>query len=250
MLETIKLFFTLALKFHLHKFLWSTNGFNHIKISQNSSCNRHWTAYLRVITHYKGNPWSISITCHNTNSTWKATDGLVSCRMSPLLQFASCFLAFLSRVEGASKSIEKLLVDLVQLKTEKQMCKESLPPHTHSFFTSQFSSLVTCSLLLALPDYKGQKSTRWAIRAMYNHLINTVLGWAPGCPPLPPRGVLPACQGLWLPWYRTPPASSRQNLTQTIKTTEIFRDPCGLHFFSSFQKLLVCRSHSSCLWDT
>lgn len=51
--------------------------------------------------------------------------------MSLLLQLASRFLAFLSRVEDTSKSIEKVLVDPMQLKTEKEMCKES-PPHAHS----------------------------------------------------------------------------------------------------------------------
>lgn len=55
-------------------------------------------------------------------------------RMSLLLQIASCFLAFLSGVKGASKSVEKVLVDSVQLKTEKEMYKESLSPMPILFY--------------------------------------------------------------------------------------------------------------------
>lgn len=55
-------------------------------------------------------------------------------RMSLLLQLASCFLAFLSGVEGVSKSVEKVLVAPVQLKTVKKSCVRSLFLPIPSFF--------------------------------------------------------------------------------------------------------------------
>jgi len=82
-------------------------------------------------------------------------------RMSLLLQLASCSLPCLSQVEGVLKSIEKnqVLVDPVGLKTVKEeSVRKSLPSHPPFSLTSQFSSWMKCSLLLALPEYKGQKS--------------------------------------------------------------------------------------------
>lgn len=131
-------------------------------------------------------------------------------RMSLVLQLASCFLDFLSGVEGVSKSVEKVLVDPVRLKTVEKRCVRNLfLPISSSFYLPiQLSGDMFLPMSSAWTQGTSRRVHAQQSGGCITSLINKVLGWTPGCPPLFPRVVLPVCQGLWLPWCRASPASS------------------------------------------
>lgn len=153
-------------------------------------------------------------------------------RTSLLLHLASCFLAFLSEVVGVLKSVEKvhIVVDPAGLKTVKE---RSLIP-LFSYVPIQLSDEVFhySARIQGTEEYFKQSGGRTTIQ------LAEGLDESLSISPFTPTDVLPVCLAFLRPLatmlqriscQQHSAQGRRQNLTQTIKTTEIFMDLCGLH---------------------
>lgn len=100
---------------------------------------------------------------------------------------------------------------------------------------SQLSSQIKCSVIL--PEYKWQKSISSSQGDIWPTQLTGVLDESLSISSFMPSDVLPVCVALATMMQSiscqqdVSSRRGRQNLTQTIKTTEIFMDLCGLHSF-------------------
>lgn len=177
-------------------------------------------------------------------------------RMSLLFQLASCFLAFLSEAEVVLKSVEKVrvLVDPVRLKSVKERSIKSL-----SLPIPLFSCLpiqVSGEVFPPISSARIQRTEEYAQQSgghMTNPINKRVPGQKPFCPPLPLKGCLALPRPLAtmvqsISCQKHSAQGRRQNLTRTIKTSEIFMDPCGLHFFILPEAFAQQKSQLFCLY--